>query len=376
MNQTTMRAPRQLNLEALRIAAMVMIVLQHFLIHGGILQAVNPGSINYILAFCLKSFTLFAVNCYVLISGYFLIKSKFRIKKLLLLTAQILFYSLLIYLLLAATGCIPFSLKNLLFSFFPILTRRYWFVTIYIGMYLLSPFANKLIESLTQRQHALCILLLFLLFSVWPNIFYSLDPLDAGGGHGIAWFLTLYMIAAYLRLYYTPQKGQGKKLLACYLLMVIIPPLFKIVYTSLFNRISLNLAGPSPDLLYEYHSIPVLVASVSLFMAFLHLKIKSSFFSKIIIFLAPLTFGVYLIHDNAYLRPVLWDLLKVSSFANNWYMVFLALFITVAIYLCCSLIEKLRCLLFRPLENSNWFTRLGDKIVTVYHYAVNLIMRI
>lgn len=371
-----MKATRQLNLEALRIVAMFTIVLQHFLIHGGIMQAVNPGSINYILAIFLKSVTLFAVNCYVLISGYFLVKSKWRIKKLLLLVAQVIFYSVLIYLLLVATGSIPFSLKNLLFSFFPILTKRYWFVTIYIGMYLLSPFVNKLIESLTQRQHALCILLLFLLFSFWPNIIYSSDPMDAGGGHGVAWFLTLYMVAAYLRLYYTPRKGQGRKLLACYLLMVVVPPFFKIAYTNFFNQMNLNLAGPSPDLLYEYHSVPVLVASVSLFMAFLYLKIKSPSVSKIISFLAPLTFGVYLIHDNAYLRPVLWDLLKVNLFANNWYMVFLALLIPLAIYLCCSLIEKLRCLLFRSLENSNWLTHLGDKIVAGYHYAANLIMRI
>ena len=60
--------------ELLRILAMMMIVGLHYMNFGGILW--SDAICNRRLAWLLEAFCIVAVNCYVLISGYFLVSSK------------------------------------------------------------------------------------------------------------------------------------------------------------------------------------------------------------------------------------------------------------------------------------------------------------
>ena len=62
--------------------------------------------------------------------------------------------------------------SSLIAAVFPVLSCEYWFVTMYVGMIVLSPFLNKLLTGLTQRQFRLLLGILFVLFSLWPNVFF------------------------------------------------------------------------------------------------------------------------------------------------------------------------------------------------------------
>ena len=74
-----MKSKRQANFELLRIVAMLMIIVLHYLNKGELLTAYTTDRtvINY-AAHLIEAFCIVAVNCYVLLSGYFLVESAWR----------------------------------------------------------------------------------------------------------------------------------------------------------------------------------------------------------------------------------------------------------------------------------------------------------
>ena len=94
-----MEKKRQSNYEVLRVIAMAMIVAMHFMLKGGIAVPMSEnGSLVNHVAWLIEAFCIVAANCYVLISGYFLVEVQWKLRKLISLVAQILFYSFLWYL--------------------------------------------------------------------------------------------------------------------------------------------------------------------------------------------------------------------------------------------------------------------------------------
>lgn len=86
---------RQANMELLRIIAMFMVVVLHYLSKG---QAIVPmtedtGVLNLSLWF-IEALCIVTINLYVLISGYFLLEAKWKFSRLLNLWFQVMFYSL------------------------------------------------------------------------------------------------------------------------------------------------------------------------------------------------------------------------------------------------------------------------------------------
>ena len=64
------------------------------------------------------------------------------------MVSETLFYSILIYSIFYFTIYQEKTVKETLINFFPVFLRNYWFVTV-----ILSPFLNKLINSLSQKQY-------------------------------------------------------------------------------------------------------------------------------------------------------------------------------------------------------------------------------
>ena len=69
------------------------------------------------------------------------------------MVSETLFYSILIYSIFYFTIYQEKTVKETLINFFPVFLRNYWFVTVYIVLLILSPFLNKLINSLSQKQY-------------------------------------------------------------------------------------------------------------------------------------------------------------------------------------------------------------------------------
>lgn len=86
---------RNSNIELLRIIAMLLIVMHHFSVHG--LGKELPYCLNRYIAGTTILGGKFGVAIFVLISGYYMCRSRFTVKKLLKIWGQVAFYSLSIF---------------------------------------------------------------------------------------------------------------------------------------------------------------------------------------------------------------------------------------------------------------------------------------
>lgn len=162
---------RKSNIELLRIVSMLMIVTMHFLGHGGVIRSFDDVSAIQLICEFINGMCRVAVNCFILISGYFLIESKFKCEKVIKLGVEIWFYSILIYLILTLTGMVKVSFKDLIYAIFPISTNSDAFSIEYIIMYLLSPFMNIMIKGMDKKQFKSLMKILILFFVVLPGVF-------------------------------------------------------------------------------------------------------------------------------------------------------------------------------------------------------------
>ena len=351
-----MEKKRQVNLEILRMIAMFMIIVIHIVNHGWMIDLVREGTASYYIVWFLFGIGFTSINLYILISGYFLITSKFSSWKVLRMALQVLFYALGITLLFWITGWAgEKELKILIYSVTPIASDFYWFATMYIGMYLMSPLLNRLAKSLTKRQFQCTLVLLFALFSVWTNVFYWSSGMNIAGGVAIAWFLVVYLAGAYIRLYYVPDQKPGKWLRLGIGFTLLIP-----VSRVVIKWILLTPLGKIPvfdDLLwgysifYQYNSVLVCIAAVTLFIAFVNMpNLGNGKAAPVIRKAAAGVFGVYLIHDHHYIREVVIREIGCYDWLYHWYLVPNILLLAIIIFVAGVAIDTVRAFLFDFIE--------------------------
>lgn len=333
---------RQVNIELLRIVAMFMVVVLHCNVFGENMRNTDPLTLNWFGVWFLEKVSIVAVNCYVLISGYFLITSEFKWRKLFSIWFQVLFYSICFYFVIGAKYGWG-AMFTLMHSFLPISTKSYWFATTYLALYAISPFLNIAVRSMSKIQMQCCILVLVIIFSLWPSVLPFVSSLDGSNGYGIIWFVVLYLIAAYINLY-QPQMSINKKYpLLIYFTVVLLSMLCLVVEQKV--------SFPWTVAFQRYNGIGVLVASLSLFIYFLGIDFKQARINRTIVVLSSLTFGVYLIHENFLVREHLYtDILDIPSYANTSMQIIYTIGSAILIYVIASLIEFLRQKLFARLR--------------------------
>ena len=343
---------RNYALDLLRIVAMFMVVCLHILNHGNVL-ALASGKTYYLLM-GLRNLCIVAVNVYVMISGYFLVTQKFRPSKLLRLYTEVLFWGVAGYIFALATGT-TFSVKTLIFGvIFPFSSEYYWFISAYAILYMLSPILNVVIRKLTRKQHlAVCLGLLFL-FSLWKDVFLYGNVFNLSDGYSFGWFIVLYFVGAYLRLYAEPKKWKLSwvwyfAVAICLTAIATVATLLPDAAGAVVNSILTRMA--------QYNSILVVLETVFLFVTFLKFDIKGNAPQKIIGLIAPSALGVYLIHDNRYVRDYLWqNIVKTQNFAENSIVTVLLVLGWVAlVFLVCLALSFVRKLIFSLWEKRKFW---------------------
>ncbi len=292
---------RQANFELLRIIAMYMVVVMHYLNHtvdsmffGGGLSGLRTAAI------LLDSLCIVAVNVYVLISGYFLSAAPFSWRRVVRLIAQTLFYTVLIPLLLAAFGVLPaseaFSVYHIWNSIFPVQSGHYWFVTAYAVMVLFSPVLNAALEKLDQKELRWVLAALLLFFCIGK----SLSPIQFSTdryGYDFGWFLVLYLIGGCLRKYGFGFMTTAAKGWTVYLISAAGIAALELCLVGIGERIEgLRYFASVP---FHYNFLLCLTGALGLFCAFSHIRIKEGRAAAIVRWISPAMLGVYLIHEQA-----------------------------------------------------------------------------
>lgn len=327
---------RKSNFELLRVICMVMIITLHTLGHGGVLDNTDIHSNNFFLGHIIESFSIVAVNCYILISGFFGINSDFKLKKCFKLYGQVLFYSISISLLFLSLGVYEIEFMNILTMIFPITMQTWWFMSIYLALYVLSPYINKLLRVLSFKEFNKMLIILIFIFIIWPSL-PKFIPIDNQNGYSLYNFILLYIIGAYISMYYKEKIFNKYILITIYMSSSILLCLFNVSVSRIIGR---NWGW------YSYNFILIFVSSLAVFLLFKQINIKS----KIINRLSTLTLGVYLIHDHLFVRTYIYDILKYKNCLNNEKFIINTAITVFIIYISSSIIEFIRQCLFKYIK--------------------------
>ena len=332
-----MSKPRQTNIELLRIIAILFIISFHYVYKSGyVLTSLNVNSV------IIKSFYFLGelgVNIFALITGYFMINGKFKSKKLLKLLIEVNFYYLLtIFLKQAYTHNIGNwfcsllkSPKSTFLMFFPVIFNKYWFITAYILIYILSPYLNKFIKSLTKDELKKLLLILFFIWSVIPTFFGFFENTTESllYYNRFLWLIFMYFLGSYIKLY-SLKIFKNKKISIFTAIFSLAFMVLGIIVIFKFGNLFKKIGTKETAYFWQPNTIPMLILSVSLFELFLKLKIPNL---KLINVAASTTLGVYMLHDGP-LASTLWqNIFKTLDCLNSKYYLFYIIAHTFTIFI-------------------------------------------
>jgi len=295
-----------------------------------------------------------AVDIYAIISGYVGYKeNEYGIKtsKYINLWLQVFFYSVGITVVALFVFPDKVGTESLIRSLFPVLSERYWYFSSYTVVFFLAPWVNRLIYSLDQKQLTKFVVLLFSVFSVITIITYNFekDPFSLEKGYSAIWLMTLYIVGAWIK---------KNKIFA----LLNKAKLFLLLIGSYVATCLLKFTIPALYGIVSYTSPTVVITAVFFVVLFSKFNFPV-FINKVIAFLAPASFGVYLIHvqpfiyNNVIKDAFLW--IGESSFVLIPFEVIVCALIIMAT---CLAIEKVRLLLFRVLGVNRFASFVGIKI--------------
>lgn len=290
-------AKRNSNIELLRIISILLIICFHYVYKSGYVY-----SYLNIHTFFIKSMWFLGelgVNLFILITGYHLSKTKASVKKLILFCLEVLFYNFLLYGLDILFGNNQVdTLKEKILLFFPVITQKYWFVTAYILVYILSPFYNILINSFSKRIYQKFLIVNILLWSIIPTIFgifYNTSESVLYYNRFI-WLTFMYFVGAYIRKFDIKFFASKKRSLITFII-TYLTMLFSIllIYNSRKDLIPLG----TSEIAYFWtpNNILMLILSISMFKLFTNLKVKNDILINKV---ASTTLGIYLLHDGSF----------------------------------------------------------------------------
>lgn len=344
---------RKANMELFRIVLMISIVFGHGFRWGGLRDALTFPSILYIITQILDIIDTPAVNCFVMLSGYFLITTDFKVSRILKLWLQILFYSVVLCVLMCFCGQATFSPKSVALSVIPVISNRYWFATNYVALYLLFPFINILLNKLDKRQYQVMLAVEFFLFSL-VSMIPGVPGFNSLGGNSLIWFVVLYTIGGYLRKFPTStekEKNQQKKLVLEYIGMILLMFVLSEAVMWLTGRLTGERQAGAR--ITGYTSILCVITCVIIFRIFEGIRIEGKA-AKIITAISPLCFGVYLIHEHPAIRHPLWDTIGLGWAADKWWLPLGMIGEAIAVFVFCAVIEYGRQKLFGLIPGRVW----------------------
>lgn len=317
-----MKTERQANFELLRIVAMLMIIVLHYLNKGNLLVAytTDRSAVNF-AAHLSEAFCIVAVNCYVLLSGYFMVESAWKPGRVVSLVMQVLFYSLLIPGVLICLGIVSakdISVYEWLNYILPVETEHYWFATAYLIMYVLAPFLAAGVRQMEKKTLQIILAVLLFYFSVWKSVVPALLATDRYG-YDYGWFLCLFLFASYLKLYGLPVLERRRNAVLFYVGMSLGIFVLAAVSDILSGRVAaLEYYAGMPT---TYNHVLCLAGAIGLFMVFKNIKIPEGRMAAVIRRLAPYTFGVYLLHEHSLVRYEWMQWLRVDAVQGTWMFV-------------------------------------------------------
>lgn len=322
-----MQKERNMSLDLLKICSIIGVIILHYnnTKFGGLLSNPLTSNKNILIGNIMEAITIISPNLFILISGYFLCKdNKIKIRKIVEIVMICIFYGISIFAIAVSFGLIKLDLSSI-----KILLKTicgHWFIDIYIILYILHPFINKLINNLNKKQNLYLIYIVFFFFSILPSFFTDITVKD--GGYGIINFILLYLIAAYIRNYHDDYKINNRFL-----------------FTLFMITLSMGILGKDYGKIYNYNFAGVIFNSLIVFLIFKKYSFRKS---KIITTISSCSLATMLIHGHYNIETWMYQVLFNSkAYWNSKYMIIHMIVSCIIIFIICITIEVVRKKIFK-----------------------------
>ena len=321
-----MKKERDSGIELLRVFAMLLVIGVHAFSYGGFYkEAAAVGGHVAAAALFMKLATRAAVNIFVILTGYFMVRAPFDPKKNLRRAGgvyqKMLFYSVVLTAVFLVLGPAYWVDRGTQFSFWqvilkgllPVTSQTWYFLTDYLLLCLLIPFVNLALQKLTKGQYAALALGLAAFMSVWMTltqvrpfsaVFEPFGYENLFTGKQVFHFLYLYVVGGWFGRF----AKEREKPNALYLLGALGTVLCNyLLYTRLPSSLGFQaVAGDYANPLLVLNAVFLL-----LFFKDLHFK------NRVVNALGGAALGVYALTEFRFLRTVLWNTVSFRKLDNS-----------------------------------------------------------
>ena len=340
---------RHYGIDLARIFSILFIINHHIIYHGGPLFKTQKYSKEFNIFLFFNIIFCSGVDIFGMISGFVGFHGhKYSNLIYILITTCFYSFSIAYYL---KNYWLKLSINNLTNFIYPLFITDYWYITAYFCMYFFLPLINKGIISINKQDMKYFLIIIFLIYSCLGEIKnytkkFDFDLFRLRNGFSFTWLIILYLYGSYF--------GKFKKIILeykafFYLKYLFIIFLFGYIRTKIiiykykkFNKLIMTVDYPAPS---------QVIIAIGFINIFSELNIKNKYYVKIISFFAPLTFGIYLLHNHVLVREniirkyFLW-LLKHKSYK----LALLEIYCSLKVFLICSVIDYGRYILFKLLK--------------------------
>jgi len=348
-NTISTKLPRSSNLELYRIVCMLMIVAHHYVVNSGLMSDDGPLKTdslasNSVFLWLFGAWGKTGINCFVMITGYFMCTLQITMRKFLKLLLQIYLYKLLLFSLFLLAGYESFDLLRIFKLLMPFWGLHDDFAGGFLMFYLTIPFLSILVRNLSKRQHQWLLLLILGCYTLLGSVLYFRITFNY-----FTWFCIIFFVASYIRLHPSPL-FEKKRLWGWITLANVLLAMASIIVMQKFFSLGYFFLADCN----KFFAVSVAFSS---FLWFRNINIH---YSKIINTCAAATFGVLLIHANSNaMRTWLWkDTLDVMGHYSLplGQLVLYSIGVVLGVFIICNVIDQLR---IATLEK--WFFNWYDQ---------------
>lgn len=339
---------RNSSIELLRIIAMFMILMHHFVVHNGYDELNLPlGPERIFFQLVMAGGGKVGVVIFFSISAWFFLDReqtiKSNLKRVWIMERELLFWSLALMMFYLVFDRADLGPKLMVRSLVPLSTGIWWYATAYAIFLMLLPFLSKGLKVLSREYHlalAATVLVIWGLTSFIPGMI--------GINDGFFGFIYLFILISAYKWYMEPFTTRQVWL------MIGTGLGFFLLYTC--ASITLSLLGYDMGIYITGDwKLPVIMVGFGMFLLF----DRVTFHNRTINRIAQSAFAVYLITDYAASRKLFWvKLFNLQDLYQQPFAILQILGILLTIYAICILIDFARQALFAftiDRRHGHWF---------------------
>lgn len=345
---------RNSSIELLRIIAMFMILMHHFIVHNGydvLKLSLGPERIFFQLV--MQGGGKVGVVIFFSISAWFFLDKeqtiKSNLKRVWIMERELLFWSLILVAFYLVFDRTDLGMKLMVKSIAPLSMGLWWYATAYAIFLALLPFLSRGLKALGREYH---LALAATVLTIWGLL--SFIPGAQSLSDNVFGFIYVFILISAYKWYMKPFTTKQIWLLTG------IGFGFFLLYTV--ASATLSLMGHDMGIFITGSwKLPVVMVGFGMFLLF----DRVTFHSRAVNRIAQSAFSVYLITDYAASEKLLWvRLFNLQNLYQQPWAILLILGILLAIYAICTLLDFIRQALFAVTidkRRGRWFELLWDK---------------